>query len=149
MITGIHHVGVIVSDMEKALEFYRDILGAKLLFREKAGPDYLEEGTGIKDACAKMVVIKIGSATLELIEYINPKTKAERLKPCSIGTFHLSLEVDDIYKAIEELQKKGVEFTSVPNISGGEFEGWVWAYFKDPDGHQLELVENRDLKYPL
>ena len=93
--------------------------------------------------------IKMGAATLELIEYINPKAKAEGLKPCSVGTFHLSLEVDDIYKTIEELQKKGVEFTSAPNISGGEFEGWVWAYFKDPDGHQLELVENRVLKHPL
>jgi len=149
MITGVHHVGIIVSNLEKALEFYGDILGAKLLFREEAGPDYLEKGVGIKDASAKMAVIKVGPGTLELIEYINPRTEAEGLRPCDVGTFHLALGVDDIDKTVEELQKRGVEFTSAPNISGGEFEGWVWAYFKDPDGHQLEVVENRELKYPL
>jgi catechol 2,3-dioxygenase-like lactoylglutathione lyase family enzyme len=149
MISGIHHVGVIVNDVEIALNFYRDVLGGKVIFQELAGPDYLEKGTGIKDAHAKMVVMKVGSATLELIEYTNPRTKAEGLRPCDAGTFHLSFEVDDINKTMEQLQEKGVKFSSEPNISGGEFEGWVWVYFKDPDGHQLELVENRELKHPL
>jgi len=150
MITGVHHVGVIVSDLEKALEFYTDVLGGKLLFRDEAGPEYLEKGVGIKNASAKMAVLKVGPATLELIEYLNPRTKAEGLRPCDVGTFHLAFEVDDIDKTMEELKKRGIKFTSAPNVvEGGEFKGWVWAYFKDPDGHQLEVVENRELKYPL
>lgn len=149
MITGIHHLGVIVSDIEKALNFYSDVLGGKVIFKEEAGPDYLEKGVGIKGAHAKMVVMKVGSATLELIEYTNPRTRAEGLRSCDAGTFHLSFQVDDINKTMEQLRKKGVKFFSEPNVSGGEFEGWVWVYFKDPDDHQLELVENRKLKHPL
>ena len=39
MITGVHHIGIIVSDREKAIEFYGDVLGGELLYTSEAGPE--------------------------------------------------------------------------------------------------------------
>jgi len=150
MITGVHHIGIIVNDREKAIEFYRDILGGELLYTSEAGPENIAKQINVEGASAKAAVIKVDNSILELIEYVSPKRRLEQMSPCDIGTLHLSFEVDNIDEMVEQLQKKGIEFTAAPKyIDGGEMKGWVWVYFKDPDGCQLELVENRGLKNPL
>ena len=150
MITGVHHIGIIVSDREKAIEFYGDILGGELLYTSEAGPGDIAKQIGVEGASNKAAVIKVGNSILELVEYVNPKCEPKQMSPCDIGTLHLAFEVDDINETVERLQKKGIKFTAVPKyIDKGKMKGWVWVYFKDPDGCQLELVENRGLKDPL
>jgi hypothetical protein len=51
---------------------------------------------------------------------------------------------------LRKRQKKVVKFnTPLKDVEEGENKGWIWTYFNDPDGSQLELVENRNLKVPL
>jgi extradiol dioxygenase family protein len=60
----------------------------------------------------------------------------------ALGSHHVGFVVDDIQAKYEELTAKGVHFFSSPNaIDEGVLAGWRWAYFTDPDGITLELVE--------
>ena len=151
MLTGIHHVGIICDDIEKSKKFYTEILGGKLLYDAgTSSPGHLDQRVNVRDAIAKKSVVKVGKATLELVEYVQPKIRPQGLSAAGIGTLHLALEVDDIDQEVARLQKKGVKFNSKPTIiEEGPDKGWVWCYFNGPDGCQLELVENRNVKVAL
>jgi len=150
MLKGIHHIGVIVEDLERSLEFYVKILGAKYLYRAGAKPEDVEKEVNVPGATTKLAILKLGKDTLELVEYINPKIKQNNLNAATIGTLHLAIEVDNIEKEFERLKNLGIKFNAPPKlIEEGENKGWVWTYFNDPDGCQLEFVENRNLKVKL
>ncbi|UCF92627.1 MAG: VOC family protein [Desulfobacterales bacterium] len=151
MLTGIHHVGIIVEDLEKSLDFYTNTLGAKLLYKAGAeDPKDVENEVNVPDAITKLAVIKMGPHTLELVEYVQPKIRPDVRSAAAIGTLHLAFEVDDVYSEVARLERQGVKFNAPPKvIEEGENKGWIWTYFNDPDGSQLELVENRNLKVPL
>jgi catechol 2,3-dioxygenase-like lactoylglutathione lyase family enzyme len=150
MIKDLHHVGIIVKDMEKALTFYVGVLGGKLLYRAGAEPKDVEKEIDVPGARSRLAVLKYGKATIELVEYIEPKIEPGLLSAAAIGTQHLAFEVDDVDAEVAKLKKNGVRFNAPPKlIEDGENKGWVWTYFRDPDGAWLELVENRNLKVAL
>ncbi|MBW2057527.1 MAG: VOC family protein [Deltaproteobacteria bacterium] len=150
MLTGIHHVGIIVNDLDKSLHFYQEVLGARFLYRAEAARGEVEKEVGVPGAETRLAVLKLGKDTIELVEYVNPKIRPGVLSAATVGTLHMAIEVDDIDAEVERLKGKGVEFNAAPKvIEEGENKGWVWTYFRDPDGCQLELVENRNLKVPL
>ena len=145
MIFGIHHVSVTVSDIDKALPFYVDLLGLKLLYiRENVGGKETSRGLGVERAKMRIAVLNAGEDTVELIQYIAPKGRPYDRRPCDIGNMHIAFKVNDIKKKYDELVKKGVKFNAPPiEIRGGKMKGWLWTYFNDSDGAQLELVEQR------
>ncbi len=146
MVKGFHHVGVICEDMEKSKAFFTDVLGGKLLYDAgSSAPGHLDERVGIPGAIARKAVVKMGKSVIELVEYLQPKTRPAGLCAAGIGTLHLAIEVDDIDAEVARLKAKGIRFNSAPTIiTDGPDKGWVWCYFNSPDGHQLELVENRN-----
>ena len=57
---------------------------------------------------------------------------------------HIAFEVDDIEALGRKLNEYGCVFNTPPRlIEEGPMKGWLWAYFRDPDGSQLEAVELR------
>ena len=144
MVDGVHHIGIIVRDLEKAERFYRDVLSAVPLFRKKALSKEVGEGIGIPGAQSSISMMRLGESTLELVEYINPNLKEDigSVTPASIGTSHCALKVQDIGMIIEKLEKFGIHtFSSPIEITEGEKKGIKWAYFRDPDGTVFELIE--------
>jgi len=99
-----------VTDMEKAIAFYRDILGFRLVSR-----DYVAR-------------FDIGGVLFELVP--NPPGKAL----AGGGNARLSLGVDDIQQATRELEARGVATTPVKEEPGG-----LLSFFHDPDGNELCL----------
>lgn len=142
---GIFHTGITVSDLDKSIEFYRDVLGLKLT----TGPtevfegDELAEGLGVPEAKLRLAVFQIGDDQAELLQYLSPPSPSEQPMPANtLGAMHLAFHVDDIYTAVEQLEAQGVTFLTGPNvITEGALAGWKWVYFKDPDGITLELIE--------
>lgn len=144
MIIGIHHSSVSVSDLDRSLAFYRDSLGLKLLYTSEGGGEETSRGVGLKGAKMRLAVLEAGDDTIELIQYVTPEGKPYKLQPCDIGSMHIAFRVSDVHKMCEELKRKGVKFNAQPiEIKDGSMKGWLWTYFKDPDGAQLELVEQR------
>ena len=130
--------------MTKSLAFYKDKLGLKLLYSTIGRGETTSQGVGVKGADMKIAVLEAGPDVVELIQYVAPKGKPYDRLPCDIGNMHLAFRVSDVHDAYKELKKKGIRFNTLPNkITEGPMKGWIWVYFNDPDGSQLELVEHR------
>ncbi len=65
------------------------------------------------------------------------------------GCVHIALRVDNIDSMVASLKEKGIQFCSdtYEEIPDGPIAGMKWIYFKDPDGTNLELIEE-PFKYP-
>jgi catechol 2,3-dioxygenase-like lactoylglutathione lyase family enzyme len=142
---GVHHTGIVVSDLERSIDFYLNILGLEMLTEPSLVADdpELGEGLGVPGAALRMVTFRVEDDTLELLEYSAPPSPIETPMPQNaLGSHHVAFRVDDIQAKYGELTAKGVRFLSPPNaIDEGVLAGWRWAYFTDPDGITLELVE--------
>jgi catechol 2,3-dioxygenase-like lactoylglutathione lyase family enzyme len=143
---AIHHVGLVVRDLDRSIYFYHDILG--LPFSNEPTPWFegpeLAAGVGVPGAKLRQVTFWVGEhSNMELLEYANrPADNTTRIPNNYLGAAHVCFRVDDIRAKKAELESKGVEFyTDVNVVDSGPLAGWRWCYFSDPDGLTLELVE--------
>jgi catechol 2,3-dioxygenase-like lactoylglutathione lyase family enzyme len=111
---------LLVTDLERSLEFYRDRLGF----------DEVDRGSG-------NAVLASGATRLVLREVTGAAPMNRRL-------VHVNLEVDDIQGAYERLRDSGVRFTYAPRVvnRGSKLDVWA-AAFRDPDGHGVALTQWR------
>jgi glyoxylase I family protein len=143
---AVHHVGLVVRDLDRSIYFYHDLLG--LPFANEPtdwfeGPD-LAKGVGVPGARLRQVSMHVGEhSTMELIEYANrPETSTAPIPNNHLGAAHVCFKVQDIRATRAELESQGVAFYSDVNVvDEGPLAGWRWCYFSDPDGLALELVE--------
>jgi glyoxylase I family protein len=143
---AVHHVGLVVRDLDRSIWFYHDLLG--LPFANEPTPWFdgpeLSKGVGVPDASLRQVSLWVGErSTMELIEYGNrPETSTESVPNNYLGAAHVCFKVADVRATKAELEAKGVTFYSDVNVvDSGPLAGWRWVYFSDPDGLALELVE--------
>lgn len=142
---AMHHVGITVSDLERGIDFYHGVLG--LGFVNEPSPVFddpeLGPAVGVPGAALRQVSLELGDGILELLEYVRPRSPIDApLAQNALGAQHVAFLVDDIHAKKAELEGKGIEFFSDVNaVDDGVLAGWRWAYFSDPDGNALELVE--------
>ena len=125
MIHKTHHVAIIVSDYEKAREFYVDKLELPIIrenYRE-ARDDYKLD-------------LKLGDMELEIFGVKNPPKRVTNPEAC--GLRHLAFKVDDIEVAVKWLNDKGIE---TEPIRWDEYTQKRMTFFRDPDDLPLELHE--------
>ena len=140
MIKDVRHVGIMVSDMEKSLKFYRDLLGLKvksLVDEEGEFLDNMLAHENVKNKVAKLYA-KNGNALIELIDSRSYANKKDR-DFFTIGASHFALTVDDLEKTYDYLVKNGVKFTAPPQQTPDRFAKVTFC--EDPDGTPIELVE--------
>ena len=140
----IEHVGIIVSDMDRSVDFYCNTLGFEVVQRvELCSGETVEKGVGIPGAALKLAHLRLGDTTtiIELLQYITPTSKpiSADAKSNDIGVGHVAFNVDDPDAYYEMLVSKGVRFISpgVMESSTGE----KFCYFYDPDGAVLEFIK--------
>ena len=136
MIKEVRHIGIIVSDMEKSLKFYKDLLGLKI----KSLVD--EEGEYLDNMLLKSKIVKLyadnGNTLVELIMSKSHENKKDR-NFFTIGASHCAFTVDDLQKTYEYLLKNGVKFNAPPQLPP---DGNAKVTFcEDPDGTPIELVQ--------
>lgn len=147
------HIAVMVSDLEKSLVFYRDVLGFEVLSPEEhiGGP----VGEMVKVPDVHMREYRLippggvngyergagdGQITLDLIQWLTPESPQQRLPIHHVPSAHICFGIEDLPSYYEELKEKGVEFVSPPVRFVGEGE-WHVLFFYDLDGNLLELNE--------
>ena len=140
MIKDVRHVGIMVSDMEKSLKFYRDLLGLKvksLVDEEGEFLDNMLAHENVKNKVAKLVTEQ-GNTLVELIDSRSYGNKKDR-DFFTIGASHFAFTVDDLEKTYDYLVKNGVKFTAPPQQTPDGFAKVTFC--EDPDGTPIELVE--------
>lgn len=119
---------LVVSDVERSRRFYVDILGAEP-FREYGGTSLVLRFQG-----AWILLVTGGGPTPgKPTVTFAPPDDPDRV------SHQLTIRVPDCRAAYETLLSRGAEFLAPPVDRGGE----VRAFFRDPDGHLLEISEVR------
>lgn len=140
----VYHTGFTVSDIERSIVFYRDVLGLKLVKRQTGTAQYLATVTGFEGVRLETALLQPaeGGSMLELLQYVShPATATDRAtnRP---GNGHLCFKVDDIRAACVELRRHGVTLISDPaEITAGAHRGGLGVYLRDPDGFTVELYQ--------
>ena len=142
MITSIHHTSFTVSDMERSVAFYRDLLDMKVDWDSKEtsvafkGPVH-EQVTQCPGTEARIVFMALGDNRLELVEYTPTGKPLVDNKAGDTGSAHLCFRTDDIHGLHEKLSTNGVRIHCRPQDNK---RAWVF-YFRDPDGIILEATQ--------
>jgi catechol 2,3-dioxygenase-like lactoylglutathione lyase family enzyme len=141
----LHHIGIPVSSIERSLPWYRDVFGLLENKKATASGDEISTALEVPGAELNVVFLAVGDQVLlELLEYESPRGRAFDRRNCDVGAVHVCFEVDDIDAAYTQLTELGVRFNHPPIRLGeglGDLSGYAFAYFRDPDGIQLELFE--------
>src|SRR3989304_7579364 len=123
------HTMIRVGDLERSIEFYPRVLGMKLLRRaDYPGGRFTNAFVGYDDESR--------AAVLELTH--NWDTKSYDL---GTGFGHVAVEVEDAYRACEEVKKRGGKVTREPGPM--KHGTTVIAFVEDPDGYKIEFVQKK------
>ena len=127
------HVGISVSDMERSLKWYKEVLGFDQLLKD----DY------VPPLGARICFIRgCGGFEIELFQYDQPKAiPADRLTPNSdlqtIGTKHAAFETDDMPALKAHFVACGVDIAHEVTMDGESV-----MFVRDPDGVLLEFIQH-------
>ena len=124
------HTMIRVGDLQRSIDFYTQVLGMRLL-RKTDYPSgrFTNAFVGYEDESK--------AAVLELTH--NWDTKSYDL---GTGYGHVALEVDDAYKACDEVRKRGGKVTREPGPM--KHGTTVIAFVEDPDGYKIEFVQRKE-----
>ena len=123
------HTMLRVGDLERSLSFYTEVLGMKVLRRK----DY-------PDGKFTLAFVGYGDETHTAVIELTHNWGVEKYE---LGNAygHIAVEVDDAYKACEEVKKCGGKVTREAGpVKGGTT---VIAFVQDPDGYKIELIERK------
>lgn len=143
-VTGIHHTGLTVGNLDRSIAFYRDLLGCEVLMTQEKQGGYLAAIVGYPDAHVRMAHLRQpgGDHVIELFEYLAPEPLAAELEPRRIGNAHICFLVDDVDAVHRRLEEAGGRFQGTPvDIDTGINRGGKGLYLFDPDGITLELFQ--------
>ena len=125
-LNSVHHIAIIVSDIEKAREFYIKKLGFEAI-RE----NYRKERDDWK------LDLRVDKHTeLEIFAEKNPPKRVNRPEAC--GLRHLAFRVESVEETVKELDEIGIECEPIRTDT---YTGEKMTFFFDPDGLPLEIHE--------
>jgi catechol 2,3-dioxygenase-like lactoylglutathione lyase family enzyme len=143
-ILGADHTGITVSDLERALSFWRDVLGFELSHRAHQSGTMASEITGVPGAELSLAVVKAPGHKIELLQYHAPADRKLRseFRPCDLGAAHIALTVDDIDAVVEKIAASGWKAAGKPQtLTMGPNAGKRVLYVRDPDGSTIEFMQ--------
>src|SRR3954471_7794305 len=110
------HTGITVSDIERSLSFWRDVLGFELSHRAHQKGPLAEQITGVVGAEILIAVLKAPGHKIELLEYRAPADRKQEnnLRACDLGAAHIALIVDNLDEILERIAAFGWQAAGTP-----------------------------------
>lgn len=132
-ISHIEHIGIAVADLEKAIEFYENVLGLKCYRVEE-----------VEDQKVKTAFFQVGQTKIELLESTAPDGPiAKYIEKKGEGMHHLAFSVKNIEKQLEEVSSKGVHLIDSKPRKGAEGLDIAFLHPKSTKGVLVEFCEKR------
>lgn len=142
--TAMHHTGLTVSDLDRALGFWCDALGGRLIFRQEREGGYFAAIVREPQARVQMAHLELepGGHRIELFQFDAPTAGSHRLRPADVGFAHVCVATDKLKSLLARLEAAGGTRMSDPvKIDGGVNAGGRAVYVRDPDGHVVEVFQ--------
>jgi catechol 2,3-dioxygenase-like lactoylglutathione lyase family enzyme len=145
-VSAVRTVGMTVSDMTRALDFYTRVLPFVMETDEELAGRSIEQLQGVFGARVRVATLRLGDERLELTEYLTPKGRPMPVDSRGNDRWfqHVAIIVSDMGRAYATLRDRGVAHASTGpqrlpewNVGAAGIEAF---YFRDPDGHFLEIL---------
>ncbi|HEV2764493.1 MAG TPA: VOC family protein [Pyrinomonadaceae bacterium] len=146
-VTSVESVGMTVSDMDASVEFYTRVLTFEKVSDVEVWGEEYERLQGVFGVRMRVVRLRLGDETIELTEYLAPKGRPAPVDSRSNDRWfqHFAVITSDMEKAYARLRQHKVQHASTGpqtlpawNRNAGGIRAF---YFKDPDGHALEILQ--------
>ena len=123
MFKRVDHVEIVPTNAEKTIDFYVNVLGFSIRSRNEVKMPPMRE----------VIYLELGDTVIEIIstDDLGPKPDV----PWAVGYRGIALEVDNMAKAVDYLQSRGIDIAMEPMDLGDSLRGEI----RDPDGLIIEL----------
>ncbi len=137
------HTGITVTNLERSVAFWQDVLGFELSHRAHHTGELASEVTGVPGAEISIAVLKGYGHKIELLEYLAPANRKNvDLRPCDVGSVHVALMVDNLDAVLSTIAASGWRAAGEPQtLNTGPNTGKRVVYVRDPDGTTIELMQ--------
>lgn len=147
LVTSVGPIGLTVSDLDEAVLWYTSVLGFQAVETLELAGDAQERLTGVFGVRSRVARLRLGDETIELTDYLAPEGRPipAGARSNDLWFQHIAIVVRDIHEAYTHLRSHNVRHASAGpqtlpdwNVSAGGISAF---YFKDPDGHVLEVIQ--------
>ena len=136
-----HHVGITVSNLERAVEWYSKVFGLNPgVALEVSGPSG-ERVLRLPPHVHRAVLLPVGDFAIELLEFV-PTRKPMEMRQDDVGYVYICFAVEDLEDVYQRLTAESIDFHTEPLYAEeGQIAGSKFCVMRDPDGKTIELVE--------
>ena len=144
-VRGFNHTGVIVTDLDRAIGFFRDLLGFEVLARGPRDPALIGRMTGLPRPEVEIAYLQGPGHRVELIRYATNGIRSfDQPKVYDDGAAHIALDVDDVPAAVQAAAAHGLEpVGEIIAINSGPNRGRKVVYLSSAYGLLIEFIEAR------
>src|SRR5712691_11463447 len=151
-IRAVGPIAITVGDMDRSVDFYTRVLTFEKISDTEVAGDDVEHLFGVFGSRVRIVTLKLGSESIELLQFLAPKGRPVPVDSRSNDVWfqHIAIIVSDMDRAYAILRQNKVEHASsgpqrLPdwNKNAGGIKAF---YFKDPDEHPMEILQFPDGK---
>ena len=146
LVHSIDAVGMTVSDLDRSIAFFTKVLSFEKVSQVEVYGTPYEQLVGVFGARMKVARLRLGEEYIELTEYLTPGGQPISVDSRSNDLWfqHIAIVVRDMDQAYRHLRKYNVQHVStapqrIPDWNKAA-AGVKAFYFRDPDGHNLELI---------
>ncbi|HVT10616.1 MAG TPA: VOC family protein [Polyangia bacterium] len=145
-VEGVGAIGVTVSDLDRSIAFYRDVLSFKVVRQDEATGAPVERLEGVFGAHTRSARLQLGGESIVLTQYLAPRGRPvpPDMRSNDRAFQHVAIVVSDMDRAYRLLRAHHVRYVSTEpqtlpawNPAAGGIRAF---YFADPDDHTLELI---------
>jgi glyoxylase I family protein len=141
---GSDHFGIAVSDLDRSIAFWCDLLGFERVSAARAEGPWVDEIVGLNGAVIDEVIVRGPGISIALMKCLSPEGSPVRpLRNCDPGFTHFAFTCENIEAIFDRLQSAGIQIRSkgLVTIPTGDYAGAKDFYCLDPNGIGVELIE--------
>jgi catechol 2,3-dioxygenase-like lactoylglutathione lyase family enzyme len=137
---------VTVSDVDRALGFYREGLGFEIDADETVEGKFVDQIMGMPSGKVRLVWLRMPDTDMvfELRKFLEVDGTSIDTRSCDLGVGHICLFVDDAEALVARVRKLGYSAGEIATVPDGPASGAKVTFLHDPDGFGVEVVQLAD-----